>query len=442
MSDAANHARPQPTGGRRGAVLALSALALLAAIPAVAYAADRACEVGAYQAPDHQIVVLTNPGSDPSAAPSRYTLLDGRVGTLGGDALVACVEGAPRLRGADGSQVALRSVPFKLTPTRFASHGVELAGLLVEPPAPGAGTPLVVLVHGSETTRAIGAMHYPYMLAAQGVAAFVYDKRGTGASQGRYTQDFDLLADDAAAAAAAARRLAAGRYRRFGFLGGSQGGWVAPAAALRSKADFVAVGFGLVLTPLEEDAEQVFDELRRRGYDDAVLAKARVVTDATGAVIASHFTSGFAELEQVKARFRNEPWFATIEGEFTGDILKMSEAELRGQGPGKLDNLQIIWRYDAEKVLRSLRAPQLWVLAGSDTVAPNLLTRERLARLRAEGKPIDEVVFPDTEHGMYEFRTLADGARERTRITEGYLRLLADWMKGDLRKPYGSGVFQ
>lgn len=35
-----------------------------------------------------------------------------------------------------------------------------------------------------------------------------------------------------------------------------------------------------------------------------------------------------------------------------------------------------------------------------------------------------------------------DGSRERTRITEGYLRLLADWMKGELHKPYGSGVFQ
>ncbi len=54
------------------------------------------------------------------------------------------------------------------------------------------------MVHGSENP-AIGNV-YPYMLVAQGVSVFVYDKRGTGASEGDYTQNFELLADDAAAA--------------------------------------------------------------------------------------------------------------------------------------------------------------------------------------------------------------------------------------------------
>src|SRR6185437_10111002 len=110
-----------------------------------------------------------------------------------------------------------------------------------------------------------------------------------GSSEGEYTQNFELLADDAAAALDEGRRMAKDRYSRAGYFGGSQGGWVAPLAARRSPADFVAVGFGLVLSPQEEDQEQVAEELSEAGASADIKAKAREVTDATGAVIASHF---------------------------------------------------------------------------------------------------------------------------------------------------------
>ncbi|WP_414715723.1 alpha/beta hydrolase family protein, partial [Stenotrophomonas maltophilia] len=114
---------------------------------------------------------------------------------------------------------------------------------------------MVVLVHGSERTMAVAAI-YQRMLVAQGISVFAYQKRGTGDSEGEYTQNFELLADDAAAALAKARELAAGRFGRAGYFGGSQGGWIAPLAATRSQADFVAIGFGLVVSPIEEDREQ------------------------------------------------------------------------------------------------------------------------------------------------------------------------------------------
>ena len=74
------------------------------------------------------------------------------------------------------------------------------------------------------------------------IGAFVYDKRGSGGSSGRYTQKFLTLANDAIAALTEARRLA-----------GSQGGWVAPLAAKIEPVDFVVVSFGLAVSPLDED---------------------------------------------------------------------------------------------------------------------------------------------------------------------------------------------
>ena len=68
---------------------------------------------------------------------------------------------------------------------------------------------------------------------------FVYDKRGTGKSTGRFTVDFSELADDAIAAVAQARKLLPNVP--VGLMGESQGGWIAPLAAARSPVDFVVV---------------------------------------------------------------------------------------------------------------------------------------------------------------------------------------------------------
>jgi hypothetical protein len=83
--------------------------------------------------------------------------------------------------------------------------------------------------------------------------------------------------------------------------------------------------------------------------------------------------------------------------------------------------------------------PQLWVIAVEDTVAPGLVTRDRLATLQREGEAITTALFPDTDHGMVEFVVEPDGARTITRITEGYFRLVTDYMKGRLSPPYGRG---
>ncbi len=133
----------------------------------------------------------------------------------------------------------------------------------------------------------------------------------------------------------------------------------------------------------------------------------------------------------------NAAWAATIEGEYSGDILRMSDADLRRIGRARFDNLGLIWDYDAAAALRRLRVPLLWVLAGEDREAPIDATRATLRKLMASGKPIDAYLFPDTDHGMVEFRTNADGSRAPTRITDGYLKLLADWIKADVRDGYG-----
>lgn len=401
-------------------------------MPLLTAAALAACTVGAYRGPDESFVAIVELPDSAKTGVYRYAFGDGRFGSTG-DWQVACSGARVTVGDKAWPRIALKE-----TRVTFRSGDITLAGILIEPPSrAGAKPPLIVTVHGSENTAWIHRQRGPYMLAAQGVSVFAFDKRGTGTSGGTYNQNFHKLAADVVAASATARRMAAGRYSRFGLFGGSQGGWVAPRAANDAGAQFVAVGFGLLVDPLEEDSSQVATELREAGYGADVLAKAKQVTDATGAVMAAHFRDGYADLAAVKARYGKEPWFAAIKGEFTGDVLRTPEADLRATGAAKFDNLDIDWRYDAVGELRKVKAPQLWIIAGADREAPPAETIARLQTLRGEGKSIRIVRFPDTDHGIVEFTQGADGTRTATRTADGYWRLLADWIKGRRSPPYG-----
>src|SRR5207245_6013028 len=152
-----------------------------------------------------------------------------------------------------------------------------------------------------------------------------YDKRGTGASKGKYTQDFDTLADDAVAAMREAKRIAGVRCARIGYQGGSQGGWVAPLAATRAPVDFVIVSFGLAVSVIDEDQEEVALEMRLKGHTKEEISKALEVASAAEAVFESNFTKGFENFDAVRAKYRSEPWYKELMGTSTQLILQASQ---------------------------------------------------------------------------------------------------------------------
>jgi hypothetical protein len=180
----------------------------------------------------------------------------------------ACADGRIEFDGAAG-----KAIPLLTTDSRFDSDGLQLAGRLVMPPGNGK-VPLVILVHGSEDTSARRLFALQRLFPASGVGVFVYDKRGTGESQGVFTHDYHVLAADAAAAVREARRLAGARTGRVGMQGTSQGGWVAPLAATLAPVDFVIVAYGLAVSPIDEDREAVALDMSRHGFGDEETRKA------------------------------------------------------------------------------------------------------------------------------------------------------------------------
>lgn len=407
------------------------------------------CHVGAYRLSDGSTLDIA-PTDD---AGLRWRRLDGSTGKLtrganevwtshfgwtdrpdGKDVRFSdCAEGKLTFDGKEGERIALQMQDI----TFAGDGGTRLVGRLILPPGK-AKVPVVVLVHGSEHDSALSFDFMQRELPAEGVGAFVYDKRGTGASGGIYTQDFNVLANDAVAAVAEARRLAGARAGRVGYRGGSQGGWVAPLAASRTKVDFVIVGYGLAISPLEEDREAVAFDLKLKGYDQSVIDKAWELSDAIGLILSSHLAEGYDQLDAAKAKYGKEPWYKDVRGDFSYLVLPMSSADIREKGKAYMWNTP--WHYDSMAVLEKLHTPQLWELAQDDIDAPSGETLRRLASLQAKGLPITTALFPHAEHGMTEYELKPDGERVSTRYSAGYMQLTIDYAKGTLHPPYGTST--
>jgi len=130
----------------------------------------------------------------------------------------------------------------------------------------------------------------------------------------------------------------------------------------------------------------------------------------------------------LKARYREQPWFQGLSGDFTG-LLTATPAE-------RMDEIKAVFdfpydlAYEPLPVLGRLRVPALWVLAGEDTEAPHETTLARLRDLQAEGTPIDIAVFPHADHGMIVVEHGSEGRRLAGRHAQGYFALLRDWIIG------------
>ena len=422
------------------------ALGVLLTAPTVQARAVGNCHVGSYRLTDGRLVDISPDDRDTL----QWQQFDGETGVLhkGADGAWMSTYGwtdhtdgktvrfsACGARRIDFAGVSGRQIAFDVRTSTFTSHGTRLVGRLILPKGTNR-VAVVVFVHGSENASALDTWALQRILPAEGVGMFVYDKRGTGRSGGVYTQDFNLLADDAVAAVHEARHLAGARLSRIGYHGTSQGGWVAPIAANRAPVDFVIVAYGLAVSVIAEDQEAVELQLGEKGYSATDIADALTVAKAAEAVFVSDFKSGIDEFDAVRSRYRSKPWFKDVQGDFIFLVLPQSKSQLRAMGP-KFD-WHTPFNYDPMPTLRAGKVPQLWVLGGEDYQAPSAETRRRLDSLIAQRHPFTVAYYPKAQHGIMLFETEADGSRVPTRIAPGYFRMIRDFARdGRLHGSYG-----
>jgi len=343
--------------------------------------------------------------------------------------------------GAAAAQAARRlDLPEEVF--TFPSGDLALRGKLVLPPGPGPH-PAAVLVHGSEAYSAVDHYFTPYLFAAHGIATLAYDKRGTGGSEGKYTQNFHVLARDVAAAVEALRARSDIDPGRIHLQGGSQGGWIAPLAASRLAEGTggirsLLIGYGPMVPIIDEDRWGYVYELRRKGFGEEAIARADRLHETIVRIVDHGEWERWGELGRMLDEAQGEDWFQAVSGSdstlgFLADtwmprwVVKLYAKWKLGQtvdGEPFADRL-----YDPVPVVASLDVPSLWIFGGEDSSMPTDWSVTELERLQAAGRPIEVLVYPEAEHGILRFEEGEDGERRYLGYEPGYLMTMVRWLR-------------
>ena len=125
---------------------------------------------------------------------------------------------------------------FEEHSVEFHNQDVNLAGSLLLPRSE-VPVPAVVFVHGAGRHTRESYREAGEYFASQGIAALIYDKRGTGQSGGAYEsrQPYENLVNDALASVAFLKQRREIAASQIGIWGLSQGAYISAAAASRSE---------------------------------------------------------------------------------------------------------------------------------------------------------------------------------------------------------------
>jgi dipeptidyl aminopeptidase/acylaminoacyl peptidase len=300
------------------------------------------------------------------------------------------------------------------------ADGTRLAATLTLPPGPG-DFPAVVAVHAaSGGTRAAPLLeHLASFLPSLGVATFIYDRRGEGASGGSPGARLAVLAADAWAAVSVTAEQPGVRPHCIGLWGHSQGGWIAPmAAAGNDMVAFLIVVAASGVTPHDQMIYATANLMREAGYAEGQIARATGLRNRLHEL--ARGPGSVTEAEQLIREASTEPWYALTYLPDPASGNKESALE---------DEAAFEWDLDVASALAQLRIPVLLFHGETDRWVPieESIQVWRTA-LDQHGARLTLARLPGCGH----FPTLAadpSDPDEAGPISPAYEQLLADWLR-------------
>jgi pimeloyl-ACP methyl ester carboxylesterase len=302
----------------------------------------------------------------------------------------------------------------------FHVGSVKLAGSLLRPTQKGA-VPGIVLLAGSGAGTRSHLRLFAERFAKDGFAALIFDKRGSGESEGSWTEEsLDDLADDALAAVAFLKSQPEINAQRVGVWGISQSGWVIPHAAARAPDAFA---FAIVITgggvkPLEVEVQDYSAALDHAGITGSDKTEAMALVDRYFTYLRTG--EGRAGLEQAIHASQEKPWFK---------VLNLDRVMPREAARAKWEWVPT---YDPSADIRSLKIPVLVVFGAKDRPALSLTALAAWRSNLTEGGDGDATLVEllNAEHGAAVAGThqkMHNGGSPT--YVPGYLDLVDGWLR-------------
>jgi len=281
-----------------------------------------------------------------------------------------------------------KPLPYDAVDVTFRNGAVTLSGTLCIPRTPGRHAAVVLLQGSGGETRWGTNRFIADRFARSGIAALVYDKRGSGSSTGDWkTSSYDDLANDAIAGIDLLAARPDMDAKRIGLHGHSEGGIVAPIAAVHapSKVAFVVAEDTVAGLVRDQDVYRVSHQIRQAGFTQAQVEHAlelyKLMIEVLRGAKPRH------ELEAASASVRNEDWYPWLGIPDNDSYLWTWYPKV-----GNLDTL-VYWK--------QVRAPVLLVYGERDQLVP---VDESLTKIEdsLDGvpTPYTAVIVPNAQHNL------------------------------------------
>ena len=350
---------------------------------------------GTYRLPNGELLIVMARPHGQLRTIDTGTLASTRLAPLGGDRFLDAasvaqdptagkeVEFTRSGSGAVAASGGARRVDlFVQEPVTFKSGELEIAGTLLMPRSKGPH-PAAVIVHGSGAVTRDALLQRAQLLLRMGIAVLLYDKRGTGESQGDWrSASFEELATDAVAALHYLKARPDIDRAKIGVVGHSQAGWIIPIIADRDpQIAFAVVASGGGVSPEEQELFRA-ETQTRNDFSAADADEAKRLTALQWSY--ARTGGGWAEYEKAWQASATKLWFPRIAGPRT------SSDPLWAQ-------VRSFAAYDPLPYLRKMRVPVLVIFGASDENVP----AKRAAELwRANVGHADVVTVADTGHNL------------------------------------------
>ena len=304
---------------------------------------------------------------------------------------------------------------------KFSNGNAELSGTLLLPKNRGR-SPAVVITHGSSPNERSAYRAWGRRFAVAGIAALIYDKRGAGRSTGNTrAASMEDLADDAIAGLEYLKTRADIDAKKIGVAGHSQGGWIAPLAATRSKdVSFVIASAAAAVTPAEQSIYHRAGVMQSEGISEAEIEKATKLREKlyemNRKILAGEpYEDQRVAISQELAANNDARWFGPAE------LPPLLPRDLPPLGA-----LRLLF-FDPTLVWEKVRVPALVVWGDKDFVVPVEKSRSIIERAQRTNKSLTIRVFPNVDHGNNV--VTADGKWDFPRVSLEIESSMVDWVR-------------